>query len=89
MFTVYVLYSSIHDKIYIGYTSNLIQRIWNHNFGKDKSFTKNFRPWLVIYCEYFETKSEAMRREKELKTFQGRKFILESQILLMKNLNFI
>jgi putative endonuclease len=89
MFTVYVLYSSIHDKIYIGYTSNLIQRIWNHNFGKDKSFTKNFRPWVVIYCEYFEIKSEAMKREKELKSSQGRKFIREVQINLMKNLNFI
>jgi putative endonuclease len=55
----------------------------------DKSFTKNFRPWLVIHCEYFETKSEAMRREKELKTFQGRKFIRETQIVLMTNLNFI
>ncbi len=89
MYTVYVLYSKNFDKIYIGYTSNLIQRIWNHNFGQDKSFTKNFRPWLVIYCEYFETKSDALKREKELKSFQGRKFIREVQIKLMKNINFI
>lgn len=89
MFTVYVLYSSPHDKIYIGYTSNLIQRTWSHNFGLKNSYTKSYRPWKVIYTEYFDTKSESLIREKELKSFQGRKFIKEVPLKLMKEINFI
>jgi putative endonuclease len=89
MFTVYVLYSCAHDKIYIGYTSNLIQRIWNHNCGVTKSYTKTYRPWKVIHTEYFETKSESLIREKELKSFQGRKFIKEVPLKLMKEIDFI
>ena len=89
MYTVYALYSPVHDKIYIGYTSNLIQRIWNHNFGETVSFTKNYRPWKVVYTEYFDSKSEALRREKSLKSFQGRKFIREVQLELMKEIKFL
>jgi len=74
LFTVYILFSSLHNKIYIGYTSNLILRFKSHNeFGKD--WTAKFRPWVVIYCEYYESKKVAMRREKQLKGGQGRNWI--------------
>jgi len=39
--------------IYIGYTSNLINRFHSHNELSKKDWTRNFRPWMVIYCEYF------------------------------------
>ncbi|MCG9879957.1 MAG: GIY-YIG nuclease family protein [Bacteroidia bacterium] len=89
MYTVYVLYSEPHNQIYIGYTSNLIQRIWNHNFGSTESHTKKFRPWKVIYTDFLQTKSEALIREKQLKSFQGRKFIREVQIPLMNEIGFL
>jgi len=41
MFTVYVLYSPAHDKIYIGYTSNLEQRFLSHNELGKKGHTVN------------------------------------------------
>lgn len=73
-YTVYVLYSDKHDKIYIGFTSNLIQRFYSHNiFGKD--WTAKFRPWVVIYTELYETKPQAMQREKQLKGGKGREWI--------------
>ena len=75
MFTVYVLYSSSFNKIYIGFTSNLEARILSHNHLANKGYTLKFRPWEIIYTEIFETKSEAMKREKELKSANGRKFI--------------
>ncbi|MBL0357111.1 MAG: GIY-YIG nuclease family protein [Chitinophagaceae bacterium] len=74
-FTVYILYSAKYNKIYIGYTSNLIQRFYSHNeLGKD-GYTKKFRPWIVIYTEVFEIKPAAMKREKQLKSSCGRKWI--------------
>ena len=74
MFTTYVLYSRKYDKIYVGQTSDLERRIEQHNSGKHR-YTKRYIPWQVIYTEQFQTRSEAMIREKELKSHQGRNFI--------------
>jgi putative endonuclease len=74
MFVTYVLYSEKFDKIYIGYTSDLVDRFNSHNYLSSKGFTANFRPWIVIYVEFHETKSKAMMREKQLKTSRGREF---------------
>ncbi|MBK9223339.1 MAG: GIY-YIG nuclease family protein [Saprospiraceae bacterium] len=74
-FTVYVLYSSRYDKIYIGYTNHLIFHFHSHNQYSTKDWTKNFRPWFVVYTEIFSSKAEALQREKELKSYQGRQFI--------------
>ena len=75
MFTTYALYSKTFSKIYIGYTSNLPQRLESHNFFSTKGWTVKFRPWELIYFEEFKSKSDAMKREKELKTCKGREFI--------------
>ena len=77
VFTVYVLYSEKFDKIYIGYTSNLLERFKSHNELGTKGYTKKFRPWVVVYTEYYPEKKEAMAREKWLKSGVGRKFIHE------------
>ena len=75
MFVTYVLHSTVHNKIYIGYTSDLIDRFHSHNESAAKGYTIRFRPWEVIHVEFFESKQEAMRREKELKSSRGRDFI--------------
>ena len=75
MFTVYVLYSEKFNKIYVGYTSNMEQRLLSHNILETKGYTLKYRPWKVIYTEAFSEKPEAMKREKQLKTGKGREFI--------------
>jgi putative endonuclease len=75
MFQTYVLYSPKHNKIYIGYTSDLEIRIISHNEKATRGFTIKYRPWKIVHTESFMTKSEAMKREKELKSARGRKFI--------------
>ena len=74
-YTVYVLYSRSFDKIYIGYTSNLAQRLRSHNELSEKGWTVKYRPWELVYKESFTTKSAAMRRERELKSARGRAFL--------------
>jgi len=73
-FQVYVIYSEDFDKIYIGMTSSLEKRIYAHN-NLPKGWTKSFRPWRLVYTEEFEEKTQALSREKELKSHQGRDFI--------------
>jgi len=74
MFTVYVLYSQKYDKIYIGATSDLPNRFLSHNELATKGHTIKFRPWAIAYTEEFQTKSDALKRESQLKTANGRAF---------------
>ncbi|MDB4903741.1 MAG: nuclease superfamily protein [Mucilaginibacter sp.] len=75
MYTVYVLYSPSFKKIYIGYTSDLINRFLSHNELATKGYTLRYRPWIIAHTEESQTKSEAIKREKQLKSGQGRAYI--------------
>ena len=76
-FVVYILFSEDYGKTYVGFTSNLIERFKSHNYLSKKGYTIKFRPWQVIYVEFFTTKSEALKREKFLKSGKGREFTKE------------
>jgi len=76
-YTVYCLYSFKYDKIYVGYTSDLISRFHSHNSLATKGYTLRHRPWIVAYTEELESKSVAMKREKELKSSRGRAYLRE------------
>lgn len=70
MFIVYILKSKKTNRYYIGHTSNLCDRLSRHNGGKNKS-TKSGTPWEVVYIEKYKTKTEAYRREFEIKSYKG------------------
>ena len=69
-FYVYVLKSSIVDRLYIGCTSDLVRRVKEHNLGLNSS-TKSYMPWKLIYYEASLDQNDAKRREKYLKTSKG------------------
>ena len=75
MFTVYVLYSNKYNKLYIGFTSDLEKRFLSHNKLGTKGYTIKYRPWKIIHTEIFDNKTEAMKREKQLKQGKGREWI--------------
>jgi len=75
MFTVYILYSEKYKKTYTGMTSDLGERFRSHNELGTKGWTKNFRPWVIIHTEEYINKSDALKREKYLKSGVGREFI--------------
>ncbi len=74
MFEVYVLKSQDDDKRYIGSGRDALERLRRHNKG-DYRFTKGHRPWKLIYKEIYKTRSEAVKRERFLKTGQGRRLL--------------
>jgi putative endonuclease len=71
MYYVYILISIKDNKRYFGYTENIERRLIEHNSGLVKS-TKNCRPLRIIHIEKFESKADAMKREKELKKKKGK-----------------
>jgi len=76
MYFVYVLKSEKDDRLYKGMTNNIKRRIYEHNIGKHKS-TRPFKPWKLVYQESFDSRVEARRREKYLKSGIGREFLKE------------
>ena len=71
MYFAYVIRSRSTGRHYAGHTSDLIQRLGQHNSGITKS-TKNRGPWELVHQELFATRAEAVRRERFLKSGQGR-----------------
>jgi putative endonuclease len=79
MFYVYVLPSQTSGKRYVGQTDDLDERVAQHNDPNRSGvlFTsKNPGPWLLVYSEAHTTRSEAMQREKWLKSGVGRDWLL-------------
>jgi putative endonuclease len=82
VFFVYVLQSQSTGKHYVGQTQDLAARISQHNDptrSKTKFTAKDPGPWIVIHQEEHSTRSEAMRRERWLKSGVGREW-LERQL---------
>lgn len=71
MYTVYIIYSYKLDKYYIGFTSDISDRLLKHN-RKSKGFSNLGRPWKLVLSESFENKKLAMEREKQLKSWKNR-----------------
>ncbi|MBU4480146.1 GIY-YIG nuclease family protein [Patescibacteria group bacterium] len=74
MFYTYLLKSNKDDKLYIGYTNNLKNRVEKHKAGAVLS-TKNRLPIILVYYEACLNKENAINREKYFKTGFGRRFI--------------
>jgi len=70
-FIVYILFSKTKNRYYIGYTSNLEDRIVRHN-QKSKGFTGNVNDWEIIYTEKYSTKEQAQQRELQIKSWKSR-----------------
>ncbi len=74
MFYTYVLKSEKDGNLYVGWTNNLKQRFKRHQDGQVKS-TKNRLPLKLVYYEACLNKESAIKREKQLKTGFGRKYL--------------
>ena len=74
MFTVYILCSLSTGKLYIGQTVDLPRRLTEHRTGLGR-YARRRGPWQLVYQEEYTTRSEAMKREKALKSGQGREWL--------------
>ncbi len=76
-FKVYILYSKILDKYYVGYTGDVLaERLRKHN-SFHKGFTGTKNDWDIVYFEVYDEKSFAMARERKIKSWKSRKKIEE------------
>jgi len=74
MYWCYILYSSEMDRYYIGSTSDLQERLRRHQ-GHHKGFTGIVSDWQLVYKEPFTSKSESLKRERQIKKWKNKERI--------------
>ncbi len=70
MHYVYILKSEVDDRLYIGQTQDLKERVLRHNQGR-VGITRNRSPFILIASQEYKTRAEAMKVEKYLKKLKG------------------
>ncbi|MEK7140144.1 MAG: GIY-YIG nuclease family protein [Patescibacteria group bacterium] len=70
MYHVYVIKSISDKRLYIGSTNDVRRRLQEHNDGLSPA-TKNRRPFILVYCESYVSKTDALARERKLKKFKN------------------
>ncbi len=76
---VYIL-ECADGTLYTGWTTNPERRVKTHNSGKGAKYTRSRRPVKLVYTEQYESKSDALRREYEIKQLSR-----AQKLLLTKN----
>ena len=79
---VYIVTNNNKDVFYIGVTSDLVGRIWEHKQGFGSQFTAKYKCHILVYYDWFEDITLAINREKQLKNWRR-----EWKINLIKNMN--
>jgi putative endonuclease len=67
---VYILASARNGTLYVGVTSDLIKRVWQHKNDFVDGFTKQYKTHLLVWFEHHEELSSAISREKALKKWR-------------------
>jgi putative endonuclease len=67
LFAVYILASHRNGTLYVGVTSHLAKRVWEHKEGFVDGFSKEHGVKLLVWYELHDTAESAIRREKQIK----------------------
>lgn len=70
---VYILASKKNGTVYVGVTTNIIQRLAAHQKGSHSCFSRTYNCQTLVYIEYFDTIVAAIEREKQLKAGSRKK----------------
>jgi putative endonuclease len=79
MWFVYILKCS-DNSLYTGYTNNVKKRFETHKLGKGGKYTRSHKPVKIVYKEKLQTKVDALKREREIKSWSR-----EQKLQILKN----
>ena len=81
MWFVYILLCK-DNSLYTGSTNNLEKRFADHQKGKGSKYTRSHKPVKIVYREEIESKSSALKREIEIKSWSRLKKITRLKLTL-------
>ena len=76
---VYILQSRVDGSFYVGYSNDVDRRLAEHNAGLS-SYTSRKMPWEIFHVEEYDSKSDAIRRERFLKRQRNCEFFLRLKL---------
>jgi putative endonuclease len=79
---IYILASQVRGTLYVGVTSDLIKRVWQHKNNQVDGFTRQFAVHTLVYFELHASMVDAIAREKQLKAGSRQR-----KIVLIEKLN--
>ncbi len=79
-FRVYILYSNTLCKYYIGFTGDSVTNRLSKHLSNHKGFTSKAKDWKIVFTKEFNSKVEAMKEERKLKSWKN-KLRIEAYIL--------
>jgi putative endonuclease len=82
VYYVYLLASQKHGTLYVGVTSNLLGRAYQHKTGAVRGFTRRYHVHLLVWFECYDDPLTAIAREKEIKKWRR-----EWKVNLIENTN--
>lgn len=85
MYYIYILLCS-DNSLYTGYTTDLKRRFKDHTEGKGSKYVRSKLPAKLIYSEEFKSKSEALKRERQIKGWKRKKKIEILKLRIKKDL---
>jgi len=69
---VYILASRRNGTLYVGVTSDLVKRVWEHKSDVAKGFTERYSVHILVWFEQHDTMESAISREKSIKEWKRR-----------------
>ena len=82
LYKVYVLYSPKHDRLFVGLTTSLTDRMHSHNKHDADEWSSVYRPWTLVHMELYNEEDEALLRETYLESESGLNYIREDVLPL-------
>jgi putative endonuclease len=70
MFCVYMLASKLQGTLYVGVTSDLLKRVWEHKNKVVRGFTSRYSVDKLVWFEAHDVRESAIRREKQIKEWR-------------------
>ena len=70
MYYVYILASKRNGTLYVGFTGDLVKRVWQHRHDEVEGFTKKYQVHQLVYYEITTDVTAAIQREKQLKKWR-------------------
>jgi putative endonuclease len=67
---VYILASKRNGTLYVGVTSNIVRRVWEHRSEAVSGFTRQYKVYVLVFAEFHETMESAILREKQIKRWK-------------------
>ena len=82
MYYVYILTNPFHTVLYVGFTSDLAKRTWQHKQKIVKGFSQKYNTTILVYYEHGEDRQVLLEREKQIKDMRR-----DKKISLIESLN--